>query len=286
MDPVTKCWVGVKTLCGQMIFLGFSSAVSVSVSNYLSCKPNCIYYASKDKVSDRRGMQVFNVEDGSLVANHIKEQKMFVSPCIWIQPTLQQRSKISTEPTGIFTRLQKVPSIALDVGNVTQIFMKFFLLAKAHERIIQDRKRQVILLNAQAGSLTAQLDKYMMKVNKKFLSTFIEEFSKINMQKEWSLADALDVQKILENLSDPPEKFKIIISNLIAAVNEGLIHLKLVENVEQEYMKLSVEQSRQGDNVDSVQLKVEEEMRAAAICFGKAKETIAHASDIGISIRK
>ncbi|KAF6141240.1 hypothetical protein GIB67_024324 [Kingdonia uniflora] len=250
LDPIAKKWVEMKTLCGHMIFLGCSSAVSVSASDYPGCKPNCIYYASKVTNYEPQGMRVFNVEDGSSVSHHSMEQ-MFLPPCIWILPIPQQRSKISREPAGVFTTLRKAPSTAPDVNNVDNLTTME----------LRDRKRQAVFCKAREVTFTAHLDKCMTKVDKEFLCILIVDFSEIHLQEKWSLADAEDVKKILENYSDLSNVFKILIFDLKDAVNDGLHHLKLVENAKQEHLKLSVEQSRLDNNVDSVQVKVDEEMR-------------------------
>ncbi|XP_057507045.1 probable F-box protein At1g44080 [Actinidia eriantha] len=90
--------VEIDSLGGDALFLGDNYSLAVSASNFLGCRPNCIYYTD-DYDNDYmpyepygpRDMGIYSLEDKSFTPYYqinTKQKRMPMPPPIWIVPTL------------------------------------------------------------------------------------------------------------------------------------------------------------------------------------------------------
>ncbi|KAB2637588.1 F-box protein SKIP23-like [Pyrus ussuriensis x Pyrus communis] len=77
----------LKNLGNRSLFLGCNSSFSVEASNY-GCKANCIYYTNRPLQRQQgEDMGIFNMEDGK-VESYVKESLNFLTPHLWVEPSL------------------------------------------------------------------------------------------------------------------------------------------------------------------------------------------------------
>ncbi|PIA65270.1 hypothetical protein AQUCO_00100623v1 [Aquilegia coerulea] len=87
-------WVEMTTLGGQTLFLGDNSSLSILASDFLGCKPNCIYFTHEgcgDSIGEfgYLDMGVYNLENGSTEPHCPQNYKTIKHPAsFWIEPTL------------------------------------------------------------------------------------------------------------------------------------------------------------------------------------------------------
>ncbi|KAL5704027.1 hypothetical protein ACHQM5_022504 [Ranunculus cassubicifolius] len=88
----------VKSLDGRAVFVGNNSSFSIRASEFLGCKPNCIYFTDDyfegyiDVEIDGIGPQdfgVFSLDDGSIEPYYPMESDMINPAPVWVEPTLQ-----------------------------------------------------------------------------------------------------------------------------------------------------------------------------------------------------
>ncbi|KAF5198529.1 hypothetical protein FRX31_011888 [Thalictrum thalictroides] len=96
LDFSNRKWEQVNSLGEYCLFLGFSTSVSVPVTNNSgTLKKNCIYFTD-DFLYGYRGfgipggsdMGVFDMEDKSIQPHYRGESTCYYSPPIWLIPTL------------------------------------------------------------------------------------------------------------------------------------------------------------------------------------------------------
>ncbi|PIA43350.1 hypothetical protein AQUCO_01900019v1 [Aquilegia coerulea] len=93
LDTVKLKWFEIRDLGRQTLFLGDNTSLSLLASDYLGCKPNCIYfteeYGSYGESDGRRyDMGVYNLEEGSIEVYRATESRRVFIPPIWIEPSL------------------------------------------------------------------------------------------------------------------------------------------------------------------------------------------------------
>nr|XP_028947443.1 F-box protein At2g26160-like [Malus domestica] len=80
--------VEVKDIGDEALFLGVNHSFSVLASNFVGCKPNCIYHTCK---LNPTGMNIFNLEDKSITRIQVPspncDPTSRIPPAIWIFPT-------------------------------------------------------------------------------------------------------------------------------------------------------------------------------------------------------
>ncbi|XP_043687854.1 F-box protein At2g26160-like [Telopea speciosissima] len=92
LDPKGQKWTKVKELGDQMLFIGTSTALSVSARDYPGFRGNCIYFTEADNlpvleaiVGGRTVVGLFHLEDNS-IEHFFSKPISPVSPPIWFAP--------------------------------------------------------------------------------------------------------------------------------------------------------------------------------------------------------
>lgn len=95
-DPISKSWVEVRTLRGHALFLGYNHSLSLLASDYLRCKPNCIYFTDNcfkgfqiGKKTEAHDVGIFNLADGriDLLPGYWCDPQFVPQPPIWVTPS-------------------------------------------------------------------------------------------------------------------------------------------------------------------------------------------------------
>ncbi|KAL5709923.1 hypothetical protein ACHQM5_020547 [Ranunculus cassubicifolius] len=88
----------VKSLNNYAVFLGLNTPFSVPASEFLGCKPNCIYFtddyfegfsAVEEGGSGPQDFGVYSLDDGSIEPYYPMESNMINPAPIWVEPTLK-----------------------------------------------------------------------------------------------------------------------------------------------------------------------------------------------------